>query len=69
MKKDCLSEEIFKVVSNEESHYKRSSFDGKARRISPVFARFDLASRLTKTIYFAELILFWFQSPSLETFS
>ena len=34
MKKDCLSEEIFEVVSNEESHYKRSSFDGKARRIS-----------------------------------
>ena len=34
MKKGCLSEEIFEVVSNEESHYKRRSFDGKARRIS-----------------------------------
>ncbi len=32
MKKGCLSEEIFEVVSNEESHYKRRSFDGKARR-------------------------------------
>ncbi len=31
MKKSCLSEEIFEVVSNEESHYKRRSFDGKAR--------------------------------------
>ncbi len=34
MKNDCLSEEIFEVVSYEESHYKRRSFDGKARRIS-----------------------------------
>ena len=34
MKKGCLSEVIFEVVSNEESHYKRRSFDGKARRIS-----------------------------------
>ncbi len=34
MKKGCLSEEIFGVVSNEESHYKRRSFDRKARRIS-----------------------------------
>jgi len=30
IKKGCLSEEIFEVVSNEEFHYKRSSFDGKA---------------------------------------
>jgi len=48
MKKVCLSEEIFEVISNEESHYERRSFEGKARRISPVFARFDLASRMTK---------------------
>jgi len=34
MKKGCLSEEIFEVVSNEESHYKRRSFDGKASRMS-----------------------------------
>jgi len=40
MKKGCLSEEIFEVISNEESttadksHYKRRSFDGKAIRIS-----------------------------------
>ena len=61
MKKVCLSvksrtlsEEIFEEVSNEESHYKRRSFDGKARRISPVFARFDLASRMKETPYFAE---------------
>ena len=54
MKKGCLSEEIFEVVSSEESHYKRRSFDGKARRIFPVFARFDLASRMTKTLYLAE---------------
>jgi len=32
--KGCLSEEIFEAVSNEESHYKRRSFDGKARIIS-----------------------------------
>jgi len=32
--KGCLSEEVFKVVSNEESHNKQKSFDGKARRIS-----------------------------------
>jgi len=55
MKKDCLSEEIFEVISNEESHYKRRSFDKKARGIPPAFARFDLASRMTKTLYFAEL--------------
>ena len=34
MKKVCLSEEIFEVISNEESHYERRSFEGKARRIS-----------------------------------
>jgi len=34
MKKVCLSEEIFKVDSYEESHYKRRSFDRKANRIS-----------------------------------
>ncbi len=72
MKKDCLSvksrtrsEEIFEVGSNEESHYKRRSFDGKARRISPVFARFDLASRMTKTPNYAELFfIFSFLSTS-----
>jgi len=57
MKKDCLSEEIFEVISNEESHYKRRSFDGKARRIFPAFASFGLASRMTKTLYFAKLII------------
>ena len=46
MKKDCLSEEFFEVISNEESHYKRRSFDGKASRIS----------QDDKTLYFAELI-------------
>ncbi len=46
MKKSCLSEEVFDVVSNEESHYKRRSFDGKARRIS----------QDDKKLYFAELI-------------
>jgi len=34
MEEGCLSEEIFEDNSNEESHYKRRSFDGKARRIS-----------------------------------
>ena len=53
--KGCLSEDIFEVISNEESHYKRRSFDGKARRISPAFASFGLARRMTKTIYYAEL--------------
>jgi len=46
MKKGCLSEEIFEVVSNEESHYKRRSFDEKARRIF----------QDEKTLYFAELL-------------
>ncbi len=54
MKKGCLSEEIFEVVSDEESHYKRRSFDRKARRISSAFASFSLASRMTKILYFAE---------------
>jgi len=42
MKKGCLSvknrtrsEEISEVVSNEESHHKRRSFDGKAIRQLP----------------------------------
>jgi len=57
MKKVCLSEEIFEVISNEESHYERRSFEGKARRISPVFARFDLASRMTKNTLFCRIQL------------
>ena len=50
MKKGCLSEEIFEGVSNEESHYKRRSFDGKQSSSSWI--------SMTKTLYFAELILF-----------
>ena len=48
MKKSCLSEEVFEIVSYEESHYERRSFDRKACRISPAFANFGLASRMTK---------------------
>ncbi len=45
MKKGCLSEEIFEVISNEESHYKRdpSREQSGSCRI-----------RMTKTHYFAE---------------
>jgi len=57
MKNGCLSEEIFEAVSNEESYYKRRSFDGKAKRISPAFASFGLTCRMTKTLYFAEHII------------
>jgi len=34
IKKACLSEGIFEVASNEESHYKQRSLDRKARQIS-----------------------------------
>jgi len=59
---ECLSEKNLHWQTGEESttadksHYWPRSFVRKIARIPPIFARFDLASRMTVIIIIGDLI-------------